>query len=239
MTVGLLYHRITADTGKLLADELGCEGGEEFTRHHTHVIRWGNGGGLGYTPRVVVNKQIPLGRAIDKNEATRLFQRHGVRCPTRTTRVPCVGRSAQHTQGQNFWLCWEPGQVETASQEGAAYFISYIPIKQEFRVHVIDGAAAFVQRKYARTRVSTAFMGVQGFRDHWHERRLARNQAPADVIGQAIAAVECLGLDFGGVDVVISIEDDHAYVLEVNTGPALPTPETREPYIRFFRSKIE
>jgi len=32
--------------------------------------------------------------------------------------------------------------------------------------------------------------------------------------------------------------DDRPYTLEVNSGPALPTPETREPYIRYFKEQI-
>jgi len=77
-------------------------------------------------------------------------------------------------------------------------------------------------------------MGIQGFQNRWHERMVDISSAPEEVINQAVAAVNILGADFGGVDVLWGI-DGRPYVLEINSGPALPTPETRAPYISYFR----
>ena len=238
MTIGLLYSNITKETGMALAVALNISHGDIFTERHNKVVRWGNSDGIGYTPQLVINKQIPLQRAINKDLATNLFHTNGIRCPERTEDAPCVGRSIHHTQGQNFWLCWENEQVRSAKEEGAEYFIRYIPIKQEYRVHIIGGRASYVQKKYAHTRVSTSFMGIQGFRNEWHKRKLAITEVSRDIITQSINAVACLSLDFGGVDIVVSLNDNLSYVLEVNTGPSLPNEITMEPYLEYFRERL-
>lgn len=240
MSSFLVYHRITEESGKAIAEELDIPHGESVRGRPTHLIRWGNGFGIGYTPRVVVNKKDAIGKCVNKELSTRIFRDSGVKVPEYLTRprAVCVGRSVQHTQGQNFWLCWEDSQVATAREEGAEYFIKYIPIKQEWRVHVINGEVAYVQRKYARDRVSTSFMGIQGFRDDWHTVCLDPSLAGVEVCTQAINAVAALGLDFGGADVVVSIADNAPYVLEVNSGAATPTPVIRAPYVEYFKRRL-
>jgi len=238
----LVYNKITDTTGIKLAEDLGIESGLRVpeTRFDT-LIRWGDGQRVRYNPRQTLNSREALEKAVNKHRATQLFAQNGVRVPpeVRDRQVPCVGRSSFHTQGQNFWLCWISDQISTAREEGAEYFIKYIPIKQEWRVHVIAGEVAFVQRKYNQDRVCTGFMGIQGFRNHWHKQVLSPQEAGDAVCEQGIKAVQALGLDFGGVDVIISIEDNLPYVLEVNSGPALPTTETRLPYVTFFKSRME
>ena len=233
------YCGITQDAGKAIAGEMGFGHGDSPPRGRINtLLRWGHSGGVGHVPRLVINKQEAMNRAINKREATRIFKEHGLNVPIPTSIPPCVGRSAYHTQGQNFWLCWERNQIRTAEQEGAEYFIKYIPIKQEWRVHVLGNEVAFVQRKYQTDRVSTAFMGIQGFRNEWHYRILPPEAAGEGVCSLAGDAVSALGLDFGGADIVISIENDLPYILEVNTGPALPNRETRRPYIEYFRRRM-
>lgn len=235
----VLACHVTSDTGKLLARDLG------YTFYNDHVprdqvrylIRWGNGSPVPRRPQLVINKMDAICATVDKNNASRIFAEKGISTPPRTDDVPCVGRASWHTQGQGFWLCWEASQVVSAQEEGANYFIKYIPIKQEYRIHVLGDEAAFVQRKYSQVRVSTAFMGIQGFRDDWHKQVLPISEAPRSAITQAIRAVKVLGLDFGGVDVVMSIANNMPYVLEVNSGPALPTEETRAPYVAYIHGR--
>ncbi len=233
----VLYSRITEADGIAIADDLHLQGGKEPPDSRIRVlIRYGNSySHLRYQPEIVVNKRDALVNAINKERAIQIFQRNRISVPSFSNAVPCVGRSRFHTQGQNFWLCWERGQVETAQQEGAEYFIKYIPIKQEWRVHVIEGQVSFVQKKYQQDRVSTSFMGVQGVRDAWHKQVLQPNVAGDEVCNLAVRAVESLGLDFGGVDIIVSLDNNKLYLLEVNTGPALPTSVVRSAYLAYFR----
>lgn len=234
----LFTNGITRQTGAALAEELGCQSGPEGIQRITKLIRWGNGSGIGYTPALVINKKTAIDRAVNKELSIQLFREAGCRVPEETDRVPCVGRTRTHTQGNGFWLCWEQPQVAQVRQEGADYFIRYIPVRQEWRVHVIDGEVAFVQNKYEPERIATAFMGIQGFRDNWHTRVLPPERAGMNVCVQSVNATRALGLDFGGVDVLVSLTDNRPYVIEVNTGPSLPTPQTRAPYLAYFRERM-
>jgi hypothetical protein len=237
----IVYCRTTKDTAKLLAADLGipCYNphGGEVNGKSKYVIRWGTGAGLGYIPEIVVNKKAAVRKAVNKLGSIKLFNDNGIRTAPFSTTTPCVGRSIEHTQGQNFWLCWAPDQVHTAKMEGAEYFIDYIPIKQEYRIHVMDGEVVFTQRKYPKDRVSSAFMGIQGFSNGWHKHAFD-GEVSEDIIKTAKNAVAALGLDFGGVDILISQTDNLAYVAEVNTGPALPTEEVRKFYTEYFTKKL-
>jgi predicted ATP-grasp superfamily ATP-dependent carboligase len=236
----LLYTGITSDTGKLLAADLNMNatGNVEKLGKVKNLIRWGNANGLGYTPENVINKMAPMRRCIDKLVATKIMRDNGVSVPIFVKTVPCVGRTSTHTQGQGFWFCWMKDQMKDAITEGADYFIDYIPVKQEYRVHVLAGRTVFVQKKYSTNRIGTAFRTIQGFRDGWHKVALPPNAASNAVRDHAERACECLGIEMGGVDVILGI-NDQVYVLEVNTGPALPTPETREPYVRYIQGRLK
>ncbi len=233
----ILYARITADTGKKLAEDLGAEHGQESPSERVDcLVRWGSGDGVRFNPRVTINSKDSILNTVNKLQSIRLFREHRVRTPRETTEVPLIARTVQHTQGQGLWLCWTPEQLVEVRREGAEYFVDYIPTKQEYRVHVIDGECIFIQRKYSTERHTTAFGGIQGFRDNWHKQVLNPSEAPVNVIIQGVNAVNCLGLDMGGADVIEDLQG-HVYVLEVNSGPALPTPETRAPYVEFIRRK--
>ncbi len=237
----IIYTRTTKETAEALGADLGMiainQQKEPFDGKPECVIRWGNGHGLGYVPKKVINKQKAVNKAVNKLDAIKLFNQHGVRTAKFATHVPCVGRSSFHTQGQDFWLCWQPDHMITATMEGAEYFIEYIPIKQEYRVHVMDGKVSFLQRKYEKDRISSAFMGVQGFRNNWH-KSIYKGEPAQEIIDTAINSVGVLGLDFGGVDILINMKDNLPYVAEVNTGPALPTPEVRKFYVDYFKEKL-
>jgi hypothetical protein len=236
----LFYYRgITMQTGKQLAEDLHIESGGDPPPDRIRVlVRWGNGYGIGYIPQKVLNKQTALHKAINKFESMRIFTRARLSIPILSEEVPCIGRTAQHTQGQGLWFCWRPEQIREVKEEGADYFIKYIPTHQEYRVHVVNNKVEFFQRKYSRVRRTSAFGGVQGFTDDWHKQVIDPEEAPANVREQARKAVKALGLDFGGVDIVEDMEGK-AYILEVNTGPALPTVETRRPYVKFIQETIE
>jgi glutathione synthase/RimK-type ligase-like ATP-grasp enzyme len=231
--------RITEQTGRKLAEELDVTYASEYGGERlAGLIRWGNGSQIRYNPTVTINSKDAVNRAVDKKGALALFRQRGIRVPEETTTPVAVGRTSEHTQGNGFWLCWEEAQMESARREGATHFLKYIPVKQEWRVHVIGGEVAFVQNKYETDRTSTAFMGVQGFRDAWHKRVLPPERAGMNVCIQAVNAVNALGLDTGGVDVLVSLENNRPYIIEVNSGAALPTEETRAPYLTYFRERL-
>jgi glutathione synthase/RimK-type ligase-like ATP-grasp enzyme len=107
----------------------------------------------------------------------------------------------------------------------APLYVEYIPKKEEFRVHVINGRAVDVARKarskavpdhkvdwQMRNTKGGFIFARKGVEDFPHLDRLK-------VMGEL--AVQHIGLDFGAVDVIWNEKQGRFYVLEINTAPGL------------------
>lgn len=103
----------------------------------------------------------------------------------------------------------------------APLYTKYIQKKEEYRIHVFQGDAFFVQRKARK-------LDVPEEEVNWKVRNLAggfifanKGVVVPDVAKQeAINAVNALGLDFGAVDIILGTDGVY-YVLEVNTACGL------------------
>lgn len=103
----------------------------------------------------------------------------------------------------------------------APLYTKYVAKENEYRIHVIDNKAVFIQRK-ARV------LEVPDEKVNWQIRNLAggfiyANQnvvAPEGAEDIAIHAVSALGLHFGAVD-IIKTKSGGLFVLEVNTACGL------------------
>jgi hypothetical protein len=113
-------------------------------------------------------------------------------------------------------------------------YTKYVKKREEYRVHVI-GNTIYTQRKLRRR-------GAEGDRQIRNTANgyvfSGRHEAPGDVTGQAIAAIQALGLDFGAVDVVWNEHHQQAYVLEVNTAPGIEG-NTVQVYANALRNIID
>lgn len=110
----------------------------------------------------------------------------------------------------------------------APLYTKYIKKKDEYRVHVIKNPNAefdyhpfFVQRKARKLDNDNPNWQVRNLAGGFVFVETAIQDVPQDVIDQAVAAIEALGLDFGGVDVVWNEKERAAYVLEINTACGL------------------
>lgn len=118
----------------------------------------------------------------------------------------------------------------------APLYSMYIPKKEEYRVHVMDGKVFDIQRK-----IRDPEKNVTG----WHIRNhssgfiFVRNdiRPNQDVIDQSLKAIQSMCLDFGAVDVIFNSRHQKAYVLEVNTAPGL-VGQTATSYAEAFKEKI-
>lgn len=101
-------------------------------------------------------------------------------------------------------------------------YVKYIPKKEEYRVHVVDGKVIDVRRKALRADFNKETANWK-IRNHNGGFIFAKDgfQAPEQVLEESLKAVECVGLVFGAVDVVWNNFRNQAYVLEVNTAPGL------------------
>lgn len=119
----------------------------------------------------------------------------------------------------------------------APLYVRYIPKKEEYRIHVMNGEAFFVQRKARK-------MEVPDDQVNWKVRNLEGGfiyanqnvEVAQEVKDLAIAAVGALLLDFGAVDIIVT-NRGKAYVLEVNTACGLAG-TTLDKYSEAFRKYI-
>lgn len=200
-------------------------------RHDT-VINWGSG-------RALPDHVAGAGRVINSPAAVavasnklRCFERigAGARCVPYTTDA-AVARAwgtkvvVRHTlnghSGEGIEIV-EPGVDIPA----APCYTKYIVKESEWRIHVLNGQVIDSTRKIR----DPDHVGEPNWavRNHAGGFIFARNsgEPSEDVVRQAVAAVEAVGLDFGAVDVMVSKPtrshpERLAYVLEINTAPGL------------------
>lgn len=118
-------------------------------------------------------------------------------------------------------------------------YTQYIPKKDEYRVHFVNGQIIDYQRKALRP-------GFDVERVNWKVRNLdngfifVRNdvELPDDVRIQAEKTIKGIDLDFGAIDIIWNEKEKEAYVLEVNTAPGL-VGTTLENYAKAFEQYRE
>jgi glutathione synthase/RimK-type ligase-like ATP-grasp enzyme len=72
-------------------------------------------------------------------------------------KLPLVGRKNYHQGGKGFWTCLTKGHVTDAIEKGAQYFQEYIPIKDEFRLHIFGDKLVWGVKKVQRNNMAEAF----------------------------------------------------------------------------------
>lgn len=104
----------------------------------------------------------------------------------------------------------------------APLYVQYKKKKKEFRVHVFGGIVIDVQEKRKEKGVERdeRTSKIRNRANGWVFCRDGIDE-PVQLREQAIAAVNCLNLDFGAVDVIWNERENKCYTLEVNTAPGL------------------
>ena len=120
----------------------------------------------------------------------------------------------------------------------APLYTQYIPKKDEYRIHVVDGKCIFVQRKARKKEVPDEQVNWK-IRNHGNGFIFAHEGVDAPDVAKrsAIMAVDLLGLDFGAVDIIYNHKQDKWFVLEVNTAPGLEG-TTLERYVEAFKKLL-
>lgn len=234
----LLPYNSASGSAKALAKELGIKRAnlDKTTpnRYERTIINWGNSGenlGSGVLDNAVriLNPPSKVTVAIDKLKALECLSRASVNIPEFTS-------DREVARG---WL--EKGKevvsralTRASSGRGISFvgdidqlfnvplYTQYVKKKDEYRVHVIGGIVADVQRKAKREGASPSAHG-------WKLRNVDNGfvyvrggvSPPSCVLDQALLAMDALELDFGAVDIIYNQHQDKAYVLEVNTACGL------------------
>ena len=234
MAIKILPYKRGSASAKALADALGVkrlklEGSRWKPRPNDVVINWGsrkqhpalNAG-------TVLNPPDKIELASNKIKSFERFKQCKVKTPEFSLnkedafkwiengkKVVCRTVLGGHS-GEGIVIAETEDEVVDAP-----LYTSYIPKKDEFRVHVMDSVPFFIQRK-ARLRE------VPDDQVNWQVRNLKGGfiyanqdiEAPIGVENVAVEAVLALGLDFGAVDVLVT-NRGNVFVLEVNTACGL------------------
>jgi glutathione synthase/RimK-type ligase-like ATP-grasp enzyme len=173
--VYIWYSGATDLTGKNLMTALDVEGGTSKPSGRTVIIGWGTKikkdiGSLGKNAKVLNHPdQIRANR--NKFQALQLMRAAG-NTPVadfytvdevngHMDQLPLVARRNFHQGGKGFWLCLTADHVRRAVNEGAQYFQKYIPIKDEFRLHIFDKKCIYAAKKVERDNMKEAFIEQQ------------------------------------------------------------------------------
>lgn len=179
------------------------------------VVCWGRS----YTgAEPTLNAQA--GRA-NKLQQLQQFKDAGILTPPFWTKVPSepsdfplLGRTLSHHGGRDIDLLMEPNAAQWAKSD---YYIRYIPRETEYRVWCYRrrhlGTYQKIQTK-ASKRIGA------NYRNGFVFQLVAAENIPAGIREIAAKAVDCLGLDFGAVDILKGIDGAY-YVLEVNSAPGV------------------
>jgi glutathione synthase/RimK-type ligase-like ATP-grasp enzyme len=200
---------------------------------HT-VVNWGAGQPpAAITSCRVLNKPEAILKAVNKLSAFQALQAANVRTVPYTTSQA----DAQLWLKGNFKVCART-VLEGKDGEGlvllegvktdwfgrplplpsASVYTKFIPASAEYRVNVCGDRTMGVQKKVPTGDNPNHDIKTGG--NGYGFRLLNENEIPTGIRPLARAAITALGLDFGGVDVLVGL-DGNAYVLEVNTAPEL------------------
>jgi len=197
-------------------------------RNRGHVyINWGNSELPQWMMgRTIINHPLLVARAINKLECLQRLNERGVTTPDFTTRretaeewvrsnkVVVARAQLRGHSGQGIEIVTPGNQVPNAP-----LYTKHVRHKDEYRIHVVNHETIYVTQK-KKKQGENADPFVRSHKKGWVFVKIKRD-VPEDVLNQAHAAVDALGLVFGAVDIAYRVKEQKAYVLEVNTAPGL------------------
>ncbi len=178
--VYVYYSGATDVTGKKIVEALEATGGTtKPNKEKAVVIGWGakTNGKVNLGNAVVLNHPDQIKENRNKFNTLKMLKDAGVAVANFASAesvmaalksgdvtLPLVGRRNFHQGGKGFWLCMTKGHVEKAIQadNGAQYFQNFIPIKDEFRLHIFDDECIYAVKKVERENLQEAFIEQQG-----------------------------------------------------------------------------
>ena len=180
------YSPATDVTGKKLMEALDASGGTtKPTANKDVVICWGTKTEADVVmankkifnhPNNIRNNRNKL-KALDllKNGAVNVanFSDNFKLAGTKDFPFPIIARTKFHQGGAGFWLCLTAAQVAQAVKDGAQYFQTFIDIKDEYRLHVVNGEVIYGVRKVQRDNHAESF--IEHYTEHVEDKATKGN----------------------------------------------------------------
>lgn len=219
----LLYHRKTRPTGQQLGQLLNIPCGlDAYGMCNDVLVRWGSQAGVGCTPDRTLNLRAAMERVSDKLRFLTEAKEAYLPVPDAAAvegevAYPCLARVNGESGGRGITFL----ATQARHTQEADFYVEYVPLDREFRVHVFNGAVIGVQEKVLTEGVvpPTGFQPRNSVNGYVFKRKATRYYPVPSALG--VAAVGIAGLTFGAVDMVTEIQTGMAYVLEVNSAPSL------------------
>lgn len=205
-----------------LATMLNCK---RFDKKADIFIRYGNirEGFEG----IQINSIEAINNARDKLRTLMLLNDNNIRIPKYglvfedATNMTFFARNRYHKKGKDILIYKDDDVVPVEMLKHTKdYWIKYIPVNNEYRVHVMNDNVIQICKKIPNDNTHENDM-IRNLEHGWHFAE-ARNweNGYTKLKEMAVATVKCLELDFGAVDIILG-KDKKYYVLEVNTAPGL------------------
>lgn len=196
------------------------------------LIRWGNRIEVVISNVITYNKSANINNATNKKLSREIFLEKGVNSPKlfnlesnkNDLSFPIIARPSHHAKGKNFIILKDLREFVDHIQEYESqgwYYSEFIDKVQEFRVHCGHGKILNMLEKPKPEGATIAWNRAV---NHEAFDNVKWSEYNHNVSIEALKAIESVGLDFGGVDVVLD-KDSKAFVLEVNTSPTLASSE--------------
>jgi hypothetical protein len=141
------------------------------------------------------------------------------------------GRRFNHTQGRDIRISSLPRQTGHRRWYNSDFFTVYVPSIAEWRFHIFQGKSILRANKISPPGQDRQFM----IRNRRNGYRYRYDIVPKKELREAAKqAVECVGYDFGAVDL---LETENGYcLLEVNSRPGLKDEITLTKYEQAIRN---
>lgn len=118
--------------------------------YNSYQIRWGNWLDQG-DKAITFNSCSAIKNTSDKEQVILILRKNHINCPRRVkpgkkSVFPILGRKFEHSSGGTDITVID--SISEYKKSDREYFVEYIKLEQEYRIHVIDGKVFFIEEKY-------------------------------------------------------------------------------------------
>lgn len=235
------YYRIFGDTFVYDESQVYQIKLKNFNFDNSVIIRWGTREPITCHNSIIYNKSGAIANATDKLASRQLFAEKGVSTPRLLNQVDdyregiIIARPFVHSKGSNFVVLNTKEELEKHWRTGW-YYSEFVDKVREFRVHCGHGKVLALMEKHNPNNGNHAWNRAQNDTEPFTRIKQSESdeQELRNVLVEGLKAVDALGLDMGGVDVMLD-KNGIAYVLEVNTAPTLnSSPKVAEMWGKYW-----